>query len=200
MAELKFLNENIYAELLKGFKEIAEDAQAEKNVLNMIDRYLAEPSSFGEADKVIMERKIFDGIAYVWDRMTVTACCHHTVPFKKMQRLFRETYKALTLFHKGNDAPKGITNVLLYMDNFLHRVAQADGPKKGCIFGILFEHYMVFSDMIDALKEGFLEGEYRAAYPVLSVRDCHNEIYLFDMINDNLKELVERQPGGRTHE
>ena len=79
------------------------------------------------------------------------------------------------------------------MDNFLHRVAQADGPKEGCIFGILFEHYMAFSDMIEALKEGFLGGEFPTAYPVLSVRDCHNEIYLFDMINDNLKELVERQ-------
>ena len=53
---------------------------------------------------------------------------------------------------------------------------------------------------IEALKEGFLGGEYRTAYPVLSVRDCHNEIYLFDMIHDNLKELVERQPGGKTHE
>ena len=184
---------NLYLDWLYGFKEMAEDARAEDGALNLIDRYLADPATFGEADKVNMERKIFDGIAYVWDRMAVTACCHHTVPLKKMQRLFRETYKALTLFHKGNDAPKGITNMLLYMDNFLHRIAQADGPKKGCIFGILFEHYMVFSDMIEALKEGFLGGEYQTDYPVLSVRDCHNEIYLFDMINDNLKELVERQ-------
>jgi hypothetical protein len=52
---------------------------------------------------------------------------------------------------------------------------------------------MVFSDMIEALKEGFLKGEYRTTYPVLGVRDCHNEIYLFDMINDNLKELVDNQ-------
>ena len=184
---------NLYLDLLHGFKEMAEDARAEDDVLDQIDRYLADPVAFSEADTVNMERKIFDGIAYVWDRMTVTACCHHTIPFKKMQRLFRETYKALTLFHKGNDAPKGITNMLLYMDNFLHRVAQADGPKKGCIFGILFGHYMVFSDMIEALKEGFLGGEYRTAYPVLSVRDCHNEIYLFDMIHDNLKELVDNQ-------
>ena len=184
------LQENLYIEWLKGFKEMAEDARAEDDVLDLIDRYLADPVTFSEADTVNMERKIFDGIAYVWDRMTVTACCHHTVPFKKMQRLLRETYKALTLFHKGNYAPKGITNILLYMDHFLSRVAQAPGPKEGCIFGILFDHYMIFSDMIAALKEGFLSGRYETAYPVLRVRDCHKNTYLFDVENDNLKELM----------
>ena len=108
-----------------------------------------------------------------------------------MQRLLRETYKALTLFHKGNYAPKGITNILLYMDHFLSRVAQAPGPKEGCIFGILVDHYMIFSDMIAALKEGFLSGRYETAYPVLRVRDCHKNTYLFDVENDNLKELMD---------
>jgi hypothetical protein len=181
---------DLYIDLMYGFKEVAEDARAEEELLNLIDRYLVDPIAFGEADKANMERKIFDGIAYVWDRMTVTACCHNTVPFKKMQRLLRETYKALTLFHKGNYAPKGITNILLYMDHFLSRVAQAPGPKEGCIFGILFDHYMIFSDMIAALKEGFLSGRYETAYPVLRVRDCHKNTYLFDVENDNLKELM----------
>ena len=54
--------------------------------------------------------------------------------------------------------------------------------------------------MTREVRDDLTPQGYRAAYPVLSVRDCHNEIYLFDMINDNLKELVERQPGGRTHE
>ena len=188
---MTLLQENLYIEWLNGFKEMAEDARAEEDVLNLIDRYLADPTTFGEADKVEMERKIFDGIAYVWDRMTVTACCHNTVPFKKMQRLLRETYKALTLFHEGNYAPKGITNILLYMDHFLSRVAQAPGPKEGCLFGILFEHYMIFSDMIAALKEGFLSGRYETAYPVLRVQDCHKNTYLFDVENDNLKELMD---------
>lgn len=183
---------DLYIDLMYGFKEMAEDARAEEELLNLIDRYLVDPIAFGEVDKANMERKIFDGIAYVWDRMAVTACCHNAVPFKKMQRLLRETYKALTLFHKGSYAPKGITNILLYMDNFLYRVAQAPGPKEGCLFGIVFEHYMVFSDMIAALKEGFLSGEYKTTYPVLSVRDCHNDIYLFDVLHDNLKELVQR--------
>ena len=184
------LQENLYIEWLQGFQEMAEDARAEENVLNLIERYLANPDAVSMDDKTIMERKIFDKIAYVWDRMTVTACCHNTVPFKKMQRLLRETYKALTLFHKGNYAPKGITNILLYMDHFLSRVAQAPGPKEGCIFGIPFDHYMIFSDMIAALKEGFLSGRYETAYPVLSVRDCHKNTYLFDVENDNLKELM----------
>lgn len=182
---------DLYTAWLHGFQEMAEDARAEEDALNLIERYLANPNAISTDDKIIMERKIFDGIAYVWDRMTVTACCHNTVPFKKMQRLLRETYKALTLFHEGNYAPKGITNILLYMDNFLSRVAQAPGPKEGCLFGILFEHYMIFSDMIAALKEGFLSGRYETAYPVLSVRDCHKKTYLFDVENDNLKELMD---------
>ena len=185
------LQENLYIEWLQGFQEMAEDACAEENVLNLIERYLANPAVVSAEEKTIMEQKIFDGIAYVWDRMTITACCHNTVPFKKMQRLLRETYKALTLFHEGNYAPKGITNILLYMDSFLSRVAQAPGPKEGCLFGILFEHYMIFSDMIAALKEGFLSGRYETAYPVLRVRDCHKNTYLFDVENDNLKELMD---------
>ena len=184
------LQENLYMQWLKGFKEMAEDAQAEEANLNLIDRYLSNPETFSEVDRVNMERKIFDGIAYVWDRMTATACCQQTVPFRKMQRLLRETYKALTLFHKGNYAPKGITNILLYMDHFLYCVAQSEGPKEGCLFGILFDHYMVFADMIESLKEGFLSGRYETTYPVLSVRDCHKNTYLFDVENDNLKELM----------
>ena len=180
----------LYTAWLNGFKEMAEDARAEEDVLNLIERYLANPDAVSIDDKTIMERKIFDKIAYVWDRMTVTACCHNTVPFKKILRLLRETYKALTLFHKRNCAPKGITNILLYMDNFLSRVAQAPGPKEGYLFGILFEHYMIFSDIIAALKEGFLSGRYETTYPVLSVRDCHKNTYLFDVENDNLKELM----------
>lgn len=182
---------DLYTAWLHGFQEMAEDARAEEDVLNLIERYLANPDAVSMDDKTIMERKIFDKIAYVWDRMTVTACCHNTVPLKKMQRLLRETYRALTLFHKGNYAPKGITNILLYMDYFLSRVAQAPGPKEGCIFGILFDHYIIFSDMIDALKEGFLSGRYETAYPVLRVRDCHKNTYLFDVENDNLKELMD---------
>ena len=49
---------------------------------------------------------------------------------------------------------------------------------------------MIFSDMIAALKEGFLSGRYETAYPVLRVRDCHKNTYLFDVENDNLKELM----------
>ena len=184
------LQENLYIEWLQGFHEMAEDARAEENVLHLIKRYLANPAAVSAEEKTVMEQKIFDGIAFVWDRMTVTACCRNTVPFKKMQRLLRETYKALTLFHKGNYAPKGITNILLYMDHFLSRVAQAPGPKEGCLFGILFEHYMIFSDMIAALKEGFLSGRYETAYPVLSVRDCHKNTYFFNVEDDNLKELM----------
>lgn len=181
---------DLYIDLLKEFKEMAEDARAEDDVLSLLDRYLEDPASLSTDEKASMDWNIWKGIAYVWDRMAVTACCHNTVPFKKMQRLLRETYRSLTLFHRGNYAPKGIANILLYMDNFLYRVAQAPGPKEGCLFGIVFDHYMVFSDMIAALKEGFLSGRYETAYPVLCVRDCHKNTYLFHMEADDLKELI----------
>ena len=75
------LQETLYMQWLNGFQEMAEDARAEEDVLHLIERYLANPAAVSAEEKTIMEQKIFDGIAYVWDRMTVTACCHHTVPF-----------------------------------------------------------------------------------------------------------------------
>lgn len=61
------LQENLYVEWLQGFQEMAEDARAEENVLNLIERYLANPDAVSMDDKTIMEwekgrRRIYDGV------------------------------------------------------------------------------------------------------------------------------------------
>ena len=84
--DVHYSKDYLYWELMNGFQEMAEDARAEENVLNLIKRYLADPETVGVADRIIMEQKVFDGIAYVWDRMAATVSSHNRVPLKKMQR------------------------------------------------------------------------------------------------------------------
>lgn len=183
---------DLYIDLLNGFKEMADDARAEDDVLSLIDRYLEDPAALSAEEKSNMHWHIWKGIAYVWDRMATTVSCHSRVPLKKMQRLLRETYKVFTLFHKENFVPKGIANILLYMDEYLHCAHRAIDQAEGDIKAIAWSQYGLLYDMILSLKDGFFDGEYKAAYPVLSVHDSLKDKYLFDMLNDSLKEMAQR--------
>ena len=186
-------NEDLYIDILHGFQEMADDAWVEDTVLAWADKYLEDPASISESEKTKIDQAIWEGIVCLWDRMTATVTSQKRVPFKKMQFILRETYKTLTFFHREDRVPKGVANILLYMDNFLYQVAASEGPVEGCILGILFDHYARIHDIIRALKEGFFAGDYKTAYPVLTVQDCHKKAYLFDMLNDSLKELAEGQ-------
>lgn len=183
---------DLYIDLLNGFKEMAEDARAEDAVLSLIDRYLEDPVALSAEEKANMDWNIWKGIAYVWDRMATTVSCHSRVPLKKMQRLLRETYKVFTLFYKENFVPKGVTNILLYMDEYLHRAHTAIDYAEGDVKAIAWSQYGLLYDMVISLKDGFFDGEYKAAYPILSVHDSIKDKYLFDMLNDDLKEMAQR--------
>ena len=183
---------DLYIDLLNGFKEMAEDARAEDDVLGLIDRYLEDPAALSTEEKANMEWNIWKGIAYVWDRMATTVSCHSRVPLKKMQRLLRETYKVFTLFHKENFVPKGVANILLYMDEYLHRAHTAIDYAEGDVKAIAWSQYGLLYDMVISLKDGFFDGEYKAAYPILSVHDSLKDKYLFDVLNDDLKEMAQR--------
>lgn len=183
---------DLYLDLLHGFKEMAEDARAEDEVLNLIDRYLEDPSTVSEEEKLTMEWHIWKGIAYVWDRMATTVSCHSRVPLKKMQRLLRETYKVFTLFHKENYAPKGVSNILLFMDDYLHRASWAIEQAEGDVKAIAWSQYGILYDIVISLKDGYFAGEYKASYPILSVHDSLKDKYLFDMLNDSLKEMAQQ--------
>ena len=183
---------DLYMDLLNGFKEMAEDARAENDVLSLIDRYLEDPAALSTEEKANMEWNIWKGIAYVWDRMATTVSCHSRVPLKKMQRLLRETYKVFTLFHKENFVPKGVTNILLYMDEYLHRAHTAIDYAEGDVKAIAWSQYGLLYDMVLSLKDGFFDGEYKAKYPILSVHDSIKDKYLFDILNDDLKEMARR--------
>lgn len=183
---------DLYIDLLNGFKEMAEDARAENDVLSLIDRYLEDPAALSTEEKANMEWNIWKGIAYEWDRMATTVSCHSRVPLKKMQRLLRETYKVFTLFHKEDFVPKGVTNILLYMDEYLHRAHTAIDYAEGDVKAIAWSQYGLLYDMVISLKDGFFDGEYKATYPILSVHDSIKDKYLFDVLNDNLKEMAQR--------
>ena len=183
---------DLYIDLLNGFKEMAEDTRTENDVLSLIDRYLEDPAALSAEEKVNMEWNIWKGIAYVWDRMATTVSCHSRVPLKKMQRLLRETYKVFTLFHKENFVPKGVTNILLYMDEYLHRAHTAIDYAEGDVKAIAWSQYGLLYDMVISLKDGFFDGEYKAKYPILSVHDSLKDKYLFDVLNDDLKEMAQR--------
>ena len=47
-------------------------------------------------------------------------------------------------------------------------------------------------DNVTAQKdgEGFLSGHSETEYPVLSMQDCHENTFLFNVEADNLKELI----------
>ena len=183
---------DLYLDLLNGFKEMAEDARAEDDTLGLIDRYLEDPAALSTEEKANMEWNIWKGIAYVWDRMATTVSCHSRVPLKKMQRLLRETYKVFTLFHKEKFVPKGVANILLYMDEYLHRAHTAIDYAEGDVKAIAWSQYGLLYDMVISLKDGFFDGEYKTKYPILSVHDSLKDKYLFDVLNDDLKEMARR--------
>ena len=185
---------DLYIDLLCGFKEMAEDARAESDVLSIVDCYLTDPGAMSDDTKATMEQKIWQGIAYVWERMGATVSCSGRVPLKKMQRLLRETYKALTLFHKENAIPKGLACILLSMDEYLRQAWQFIHYAQGDAEAIAWRQYGLLYDMVQSLKEAFFHGEYNTPYPVLSVYDSSKNMYLFDVLNDDLKELAQALP------
>lgn len=48
------LQDNLYTQWLQGFQEMAEDARAEENVLNLIERYLANPAAVSAEEKTLL--------------------------------------------------------------------------------------------------------------------------------------------------
>ena len=95
----------------------------------------------------------------------------------EMQDLLRYTYKALTAWHKKKLTPKGISRILLSMEHYLYfaRVMESDEVPDG--FYLLEQ---VFS-VVRAMEQGFFDGAYPCAFPLLELRDSGKNRYVINL-------------------
>ncbi len=97
-------------------------------------------------------RKIED-LIYDWQSFTNDVIRFENIDFKKLQKLFRETYTVLEEFGKKNLVPKQISKLLLEMNDFGWWVSDLDDTP-------LHEFYQEFLFLITGLNKYFLTRDY----------------------------------------
>ena len=111
-----------------------------------------------------------------WLEMTDTVLDLEKFSLAKMQDLLEETYKILIVYHKEALVPKEISKLLLEMDSLLYFTSLMEDKE----VGIDFYHCQHISAIVEALKEGFFDGEYKSAFPNLRIFDVDNNEITID--------------------
>lgn len=109
-----------------------------------------------------------------WSKMTSIVLDLEKIPFSEMQFLLKDTYRLLTQYHTSTLVPKEISRLLLEMDGFLYFASLMEDKEAG----IDFYHYKYISTIIDAMKNGFFDGEYECSFPILKICGEENEMLI----------------------
>lgn len=125
-------------------------------------------------------------IAREWEEMIHIVLDLERFSFVEMQELLKETYIVLIAFHKEQFIPKGISKILLNMDSFLYFVSLIEGQE----VAIGFYHYQALSAVVNALKKGFFESNYKYTYPKLQICDMEQKTYIVDLESGNLADFL----------
>jgi len=119
-----------------------------------------------------------------WLEMTDTVLDLKKFSLSETQDLLEETYRILITYHKEALIPKEISKLLLEMDSFLYFTSLMEEKEVGSDF----YHCQYISAIVEALKEGFFNGEYKYAFPNLRIFDADsNEITIDFKTNIFLK-------------
>ena len=119
-------------------------------------------------------------IAREWDEATHAVLDLKQFSLTEMQVLLKETYIALTVFHKEEFIPKGISKILLNMDAFLYFASLMENKE----VPVDFYHYQKISMVVSALKLGFFSGKYECVFPKLQILDLSGKAIVVDLEND----------------
>ena len=124
-----------------------------------------------------MEFKELYDLAAEWQEMTAAVMDLKEISLSEMQGLLKDTYQALTAFHKDDLIPKEISKILLGMEDFLYFASLMEEKEVGTGFYHWREIYVIST----ALKSGFLEGAYECEFPKLQICDAEENVHVIDV-------------------
>lgn len=100
-----------------------------------------------------MEIRKIEDLIYDWQAFTNDVIRFENIDFKKLQKLFRETYNVLEEFSKEKLVPKQISKLLIEMNDFGWWVSDLDDTP-------LHEFYQELLSLITGLNKYFLTRDY----------------------------------------
>ena len=133
-----------------------------------------------------MEAFVLAQIAEDWDRQSSVALTMQEMSLPRMQQLLKETYEVLTAYHRQETIPKEVAKILLNMEDFLYFISMIEEKEKGHGYYYWEELY----NAINAMRAGFFAGFYPCEYPMLSITDCLDNTFLFDLEHGNIQDYI----------
>ena len=125
-------------------------------------------------------------LANQWEEMTHTVLALEQIPVENLQNLLKETYKTLVVFHKDELVPKEISKLFLEMEDFLYFSSLMEEKE----VGIGYYYYEKVRDIIKALEEGFLNGDFGCEFPKLPIIDVYKAPFIFDFKTKELEDIL----------
>ena len=120
-----------------------------------------------------MEIKKIEDLIYDWHEMTGVAIAQEGFDFRKLQKLFRETYGVIEKFSKEKLVPKQMSELLLEMNDFGWWITVpdlGDAP--------LHEFYQEMLSLIAALNKYFLTRDYNVAAIEKAIENISEAVYI----------------------
>lgn len=129
-----------------------------------------------------MEYEELGLIAEHWDYMTMRALNLQEISLVEMHALLRDTYMALTQFHKELLVPKEITKILLNIEEYLYFASLMEEKE------VSEGHYCYrqLNLIVNAFKKGFFAEEYPCVFPQLQIIDEFDKHHVLDLEGDFL--------------
>lgn len=124
-------------------------------------------------------------LAQQWVSMTLTMLREDDFPSEAVKNLLRESYAVLNHYHEDTFIPKEVTKMLLEMDSFLYFLSLLSGKE-----GIYETYFPAVHMAIEGLKNGFLDGKYECAFPLLRVYDNDDKPLTLDLAKGDLEDLM----------
>ena len=105
------------------------------------------------------------------------------IPQDELQELLKNTYAILRAYHKEAIVPKEISELFVAIYEFLYFASVMEDNAVNVNY-----HFMYLHSIVEALKEGFFDGEYPCAYPKLSILDLYDQEKIIDF-DENIFEV-----------
>ena len=97
------------------------------------------------------------------------------IPQDELQELLKDTYVILRTYHKETLVPKEISELFVAIYEFLYFASAMEDNTENVNY-----HFMYLHSIVEALKEGFFDGEYPCAYPKLSILNLYDNEIIID--------------------
>lgn len=117
-----------------------------------------------------------------WNKLTHRVLALEELPLETIQAVLKDSYAVLTHYHKAEAIPKSVAKLLLEMNDFLSFTAMMEEREQP----LGFYHWQEIFAMVSSMKQGFFEGKYSHAFPVLEITDALDNSYLMNLQTDPL--------------